>query len=85
MEGILQTQHDFNVALKDHWHVSTKPGSPTSASPVLQLKGAATNLRLFQKSKPSLKLNRTNLNNLRQNYLKDTGQAWILSRYNKVN
>lgn len=85
VEGILQSQHKINAELKDHWHISTKPGYPTEKSPTLQLTVPFYNLRLMQKSKPSLRLNRSNLNSWTENYLKETGDFYILSRYNKVN
>ena len=85
VEGILQTQHRINAELKDHWHISTKPGFPTEKSPTLQLVVPPHNMRLMQKSKTSLRLNRTNINNWGENYLKETGDFYILSRYNKVN
>lgn len=85
VEGILQSQHKINAELKDHWHITTYAGAPTEKSPTLQLSIPLHNNRLMQKSKPSLRLNRTNINNWGENYLKETGDFYILSRYNKVN
>ena len=85
VEGILQSQHKINAELKDHWHISTKPGFPTEKSPTLQLVVPFHNMRLMQKSKPSLRLNRQNIDSWGENYLKVTGDSYILSRYNKVN
>ena len=76
---------ELNKALKDHWHISTMPGMRTSPSPEVLLTATQTILRHLQKTKMSLRNNRTNLQNFEKNYLSEGGAGYINSRYNKVN
>ncbi len=85
VDGLLLEQDKLNKALKDHWHISTKPGMRTSASPEVFLVAQQTILRHFQKTKMSLRNHRTNLQNFEKNYLSEGGAGYINSRYNKVN
>lgn len=85
VEGLLMEQDKLNKEIKDHWHISTTAGLRTSTSPTLQLTAPITIARHFSKTKTSLRTNRTNLENLQQNYLLSSGRGYINSRYNKVN
>lgn len=85
VDGLLMEQDKLNKALKDHWHISTLPGMRTSPSPEVFLTATQTILRHFQKTKMSLRNNRTNLQNFEKNYLTEGGAGYINSRYNKVN
>jgi hypothetical protein len=85
VDGLLVEQDKLNKALKDHWHISTMPGMRTSPSPEVLLTASQTILRHLQKTKMSLRNNRTNLQNFEKNYLSEAGSGYINSRYNKVN
>lgn len=85
VEGMLMEQDKLNKALKNHWHQSPFFGFNTSPSTTVSLTASQTVLRHFLKTKTSLRLNRTNLENFTSNYLLSNGAGYINSRYNKVN
>lgn len=85
VEGMLMEQDKLNKAVKNHWHQSPFFGLNTSPSITVALTASQTVLRHFLKTKTSLRLNRTNLENFTSNYLLSNGAGYINSRYNKVN
>ena len=85
LNGILAAQDNFNKALKDHRHLSPFKGKVTSRSPSLKFVGSQTIARHASKSSVSLKLQRTNIVNSEEKYLKNSGPKYINSRNNKVN
>ncbi len=85
VEGLLIEQDKLNKEIKDHWHISHEAGLRTSVAPSLQLAAPITIFRHFAKTKVSLRLHRTNVENFQKNYLSNGGGSYINSRYNKVN
>lgn len=85
VERMLKEQDRFNKALKDHTHFSPFFGMMTSPSPECMLHGQLTVWQHLLITKTDLRLNRTNLTNFEQNYLKKGGKGYINSYYNKVN
>ena len=85
VEGLLIEQDKLNKEIKDHWHISASAGVRTSISPALAVTAPITIARHLSKTKTSLRINRTNIENFEQNYLSPKSPSYINSLHNKVN
>ena len=83
--GFMMIQNKFNKALTNHTHINNIAGKLTSTAPVASLVGKQTTVEISQTHIPSLKTNRTNIENFTKNYLSQGGSGYINSAYNKVN
>lgn len=83
--GFMMIQNKFNKALTNHTHINNIAGKLTSTAPVASLVGKQTTVEISQTHIPSLKTNRTNIENFTKNYLSQNGSGYINSAYNKVN
>lgn len=83
--GFMTIQNKFNKAVKDHQHISPFFSKPVPASPGCKLVGGQAIKKISDTHMPDIDKHRANLKKWNKNYLKDQGDGYILSRYNKVN
>jgi len=85
MKQMLQTQMEFNGALMNHFHYSTVFGNANTPSDQAVSAGGKAQVDHLQQTMRSLQAHRQNLINWEQNHLNQSGQKFVLSRWNKTN
>ena len=80
LDNFMTSQIDFNAAIADHVHPECNAGI-ILANPLLQGVNKIMNVSNTQ-DQLQLTLQKVNVNNIRSNYLKDGGFAYVNSKYN---